>query len=233
MDAFENAPPLVAGFVGFLLYVTMTLFARFTSNDVNDRMFVSFFNRGITVLFFGLVLSGVSSEGGNVLRALAFVIGVFPQAGMQAIANIAKVGVEKYTADASRGLQDIADIDVLKQSVLAELGITSVSDLARSDLKQLVALVGINPCVLLSAVDKALLLDAVNPPLAAKLDASYTLRSASRFVDYFTSNKAKNTALLGTVGAALQVDLTPVYDRLVADSNARFIIEKRRIYPDV
>ena len=255
-DAFRNAPPAMAGFAGFFLYA-MTLTAyRFAIGDLSDRLFVSLFNRSITVMLLSLVLSGISTEGDPISRALAFMVGIFPQSGLQFISKAAATTFDRFNLDNSTPLfRDLPEIDMWKESVLAEIGVLSPHDLANEELKELVSKVGFNPRILLKAVDRALLMDALGPD-AAKL-ASVPITTASQLVlhlrgaevlqgDWVTLLPAgsqdsvpaldvqdKATRLDRIKTALGASDPSVVVDSLAADSNVLFIIEKRLCYDDV
>ncbi len=256
LDAFRNAPPAMAGFAGFFLYA-MTLTAyRFAIGDLSDRLFVSLFNRSITVMLLSLVLSGISTQGEPISRALAFMVGIFPQSGIQFISKAAGTSFDRFNLDNSTPLfRDLPEIDLWKESVLAEIGVLSPHDLANQELKELVSKVGFNPRILLKAVDRALLLDTLGPG-AAKL-ASVPITTASQLVLYLRgaevlqgdwvallpaaarqsvpqlSEQEKATRLDRVKTALGASDPTVVVDALAADSNVLFITEKGLCYDDV
>ena len=257
LDAFRNAPPAMAGFAGFFLYSTKLTAYRFAIGDLSDRLFVSLFNRSITVMLLSLVLSGISREGEPNSRAPAFMVGIFPQSGIQFISKAAATTFDRFTLDNSTPLfRDLPEIDLWKESVLAEIGVLSPHDLANEELKELVSKVGFNPRVLLKAVDRVLLLDALGPDAAKKL-ASVPITTASQLVLYLRgaeilqgdwvallpaaarqsvpqlSDQEKATRLDRVKTALGASDPTVVVDALAADSNVLFIIEKRLCYHDV
>ena len=111
-------------------------------------------------------------------------VGIFPQSGLQFISKVAATTYDsRFTVDNSRPqFGDLPEIDLWKESVFAEIGVLSPHDLANEEVKELVSKVGFNPRVLLKAVDRALLLDALGPA-AAKL-ASVPITTASQLVLY-------------------------------------------------
>jgi hypothetical protein len=256
LDAFKNAPPAMAGFAGFFLFALTMTAQRFAAGDLSDRFFVSLFNRSISVMLLSLVLSGVTTQGEPISRALAFMVGVFPQSGLQAISKLAGTTMDRFTLDDSTPrFRDLPEIDYWKESVLGELGILSLHDLSNENLKELISRVGFNPGVLVNAVDRALLLDALGPA-AAKL-TSIPIASASQFVLYLRGRdaivgdwastlpdlaKQKVTLLddsqkhvrMELVKSALGLsDPSVVLDQLASNSNVLFIIEKRICYDDI
>ncbi len=256
LDTFKNAPPAMAGFAGFFLYALTLTSYRFAIGDLSDRFFVSLFNRSITVMLISLVLSGISSNGEPISRALAFVVGVFPQTGLDSISKLAGKSIDRFTLDDSTPhFRDLPEIDLWKETVLGEVGILSQYDLARARIKDLISTVGFNPRVILDAVDRAILLDALGPA-AAKLP-SIPIARASQFVLYLLGREA----LVGEWTAALSQqaveEVKPIDDQqkasrmelvkttlglsdpgvvlstLALDANVAFIIEKRLSYDDV
>jgi hypothetical protein len=256
LDAFREAPPAMAGFAGFFLYALTLTAYRFAIGDLSDRLFVSLFNRAIAVMLLSLVLSGIAREGEPVSRALAFMAGVFPQSALQFISKIASATADRFTLDNSTPMfRDLPEIDLWKETVLAEIGVLSPHDLASEELKDLISKIGFNPRVLLKAVDRALLLDAFNQG-AVRLGA-IPLNSASELVLYLRGadvlrgdwvntlpaaaaqtvavlSDQEKAARLDRVKAALGAnDPTAVVDNLAANSNVLFIVEKRLCYDDV
>ncbi|MBI3075870.1 MAG: hypothetical protein HYY85_02610 [Deltaproteobacteria bacterium] len=182
LQHFKHAPPYVIGFAGFYLYALTGFLHRFTTWDLNQRMLVSLLNRGITVMILSLVLSSVT-QGDNISRALIFAAGVFPQTGLQALAKMGQTTVDRLAADTSSGFRELPEIDIWRETSLAELGIFSIHELARADLRYLVESVGITPDVLVRAADRALLLHVFGSERARALEGipAYT---ASELVLY-------------------------------------------------
>ena len=81
---------------------------------------------------------------------------------MRLIGQVAKIGAEQLTDDSTIGFKELEEIDLLKESLLAEQGMNNVYDLASADLEEIVVSVGINPRLLIRASDRALLLGARN-----------------------------------------------------------------------
>jgi hypothetical protein len=256
LDAFKNAPPAMAGFAGFFLYALTMTANRFATGDLSDRFFISLFNRSISVMLLSLVLSGITTQGEPISRALAFMVGVFPQSGLQAISKLAGTTFDRFTLDDSTPrFRDLPEIDYWKETVLGELGILSLHDLSNENLKELISRVGFNPGVLLNAVDRALLLDALGPA-AAKL-TSISIATASQFVLYLRGQDAiigewastlpdlakqkvkllddpqKHERMELVKNALGLSDPSVVLDQLASNSNVLFIIEKRICYDDV
>lgn len=182
LTAFEKAPPFSVGFAGFYLY-SLTLFVRrFATHDLNDRIFVPLVLRGITVALLGWVLGELGEEGG-LSRVLVFAVGIFPQAGLQAIAKMTQTTVDRLSQEGTSGFKTIPEIDFWKETTLQELGINDFNDLAKANLDELLFDLGMNPGVLLRAVDRSVLVHVLGAEAADKL-AAIPLFTASDLVLY-------------------------------------------------
>lgn len=182
LTAFEKAPPFSVGFAGFYLYALTLFVRRYTTHDLNDRIFVPLFLRGITVALLGWVLASIG-EGGGLSRALVFAAGIFPSAGLQALAKLTQTTVDRLSNEGGSAFKTIPEIDFWKETTLQEVGINDFNDLAKANLDQLLFDLGMNPAVLLRAVDRAVLIHVLGAEAAAKL-AAIPLFTASDLVLY-------------------------------------------------
>lgn len=182
LTAFQKAPPFSVGFAGFYLYA-MTLFVRrYATHDLNDRIYVPLFLRGITVVLLGWVLASIGEESG-LSRALVFAVGIFPQAGLQALAKMTQTTVDRLSNEGGSAFKTIPEIDFWKETTLQEMGINDFNDLAKANLDELLVDLGMNPAVLVRAVDRAVLIHVLGAGAAEKL-ASIPLFTASDLVLY-------------------------------------------------
>jgi hypothetical protein len=182
LTAFLKAPAFSVGFAGFYLY-SLTLFVRrYITHDLNDRIFVPLVLRGITVALLGWVLGAIGEEGG-LSRVLVFAVGIFPQAGLQAIAKMTQTTVDRLSQEGTSGFKTIPEIDFWKETTLQELGINDFNDLAKANLDELLVSIGMNPGVLLRAVDRSMLVHVLGAEAADKL-AAIPLFTASDLVLY-------------------------------------------------
>ena len=188
LTAFLQAPAFSVGFAGFYLYSLTLVVRRYITHDLNDRIFVPLFLRGITVALLGWVLASVGEEGG-VSRVLVFAVGIFPSAGLQAIAKMTQTTVDRLSNEGSSGFKTIPEIDFWKETTLQELGINDFNDLARANLDELLVSIGMNPGVLLRAVDRSVLVHVLGAEAAEKL-AAIPLFTASDLVLYTRGQSA-------------------------------------------
>jgi len=207
------------------------------------------FIRGITVMLLSWVLATIGEEGG-LSRVLVFAAGIFPQAGLQAIAKMTQSTVDRLSSEGTSGFKTIPEIDFWKETTLQELGINDFNDLAKADLPELLVTLGMNPAVLARAADRAVLVQALGAAAADKL-AAVPLYTASELVLYtrgadawagvppekiryklvspLTEDKKEQREktvekVLGAEDICLQLD------QLATEGNVRYVIESRLAY---
>ncbi len=250
---FARVQPFVLGLAGFLIYSLITFAHGVVTGELGNRFFLALWNRGMTVVILSLVLTAMKFDSA-VLNALIFVAGVFPQTGLQAIVKLAQRGAEQAAALNPAGLSKIPQIDSFGESALRTLGIFNLTDLAKTDLEELLKRSAMQPAVLLKVVDRALLLDALGD-LADKL-ATIPIHTASElllylegrdaYVDRWTSygvHPPRHIAAqldandklqrLEKVNAAMEVtDVSIHVDRMKMTHNLQFIIDNALCYSD-
>lgn len=245
ISGFKNAAPYAVGFAGYYLYCLITFLRRFQSRTLNNAMVFSLFNRGILVLILSAVVSGITSD--NLSRAMIFSVGVFPSAGLQAIAKISQTTVDRLSQDQSLGFAAIPEIDIWREAALAEVGVGDTAELGKSaDWRSLIEQVGINPRILLHAADRALLVCTLGMKNVSALEG-IPLFTASEIVMYLRDPQAgailhdqplptsatteeltrRRVLLEKLLGIA---DLTPQLLLLERDANVAFVIQKKRMY---
>jgi hypothetical protein len=221
-DDAGSASPVAVGFFGFLVYMLLTLTERARMNNLDDRIFRPLLIRGITVLILSVVLTGLTDNVGPVSRALVFLAGVFPLTAIDEIAKMAKVSVQKVTDEEGTGFEVLAGINRAKQLMLREVGLTDTSDLACTNLEELMLTVAIEPEILLAAVDEAILFHAIGEDAAKKLQAR-GIQAATDLIAWARKNaidkiEDKDLTLLA-LGAQV--------DGLEANPNVRYILRAR------
>jgi len=252
LEYFAHAPPYVVGFAGYYLHAMTAYLTRFMSGSLSHRVFPALLNRAVFVMILGLVLAGIT-EGEGLTRALVFTAAIFPETGMQYLARLTQTAAGQLHPDLAAGFRALPEIDIYKQAALAELGVSSVHDLAGTDWRVLVSAVGINPLVLLRAADRALLLHSAGVEQAGKLTAlsvftasdlvlyargdevyAERLRTAQlavRFPLVGTLTQAEKSERLDAIAHALGVqDASLLVEQLTTVRNVRFIIDSKVIY---
>lgn len=231
-DAFDRAPLFSVGFAGFLVFALGRFMRRFNDGDLQDRVLLSLFLRGLTVLLLTFVLPSVGEQD-ILVRPLVFAIGMIPRAGFDLIAKVTKVKADEVAGDENAGFTAIPEIDLWKESSLHELGIHDLHDLAKEDLPELLTRIGANPSVMLQAADRAVLHHVLGTEAAAKL-AAIPLGTASELALWASGNGAapaeraeRERALAARLGFE---DLRLKLEELLADRNVRYVLEKRAAY---
>lgn len=253
--AFAQASPFVIGLSGYLLYSLTVFFQRALINDVSHRLFTSLWNRGIIVIVLSLALTGID-EGSNVSRAMVFVVGVFPQTGIQAIGKFAQSGINLLGRLQPGGFRELPEIGLLAETALQELGVTSTMELANTDLDWLIRASGVDPRALATATDRALLHQLFTPEQVEKL-SSVPVSTASELLlwvegaDVYAQTKkqlkdgvcrelaesindTEKKSRRKTLCQILQVaDLDLQIREVLTHRNVRFIIDNKLAYPDL
>lgn len=229
VDQARNASPVSIGFCGFMIYSLLTLADRAVHRDLDDRLFIALVNRGMVVFILSLVLTGVT-DGGPISRALIFLAGVFPKAGIDVIAKLGQLKIEQITSDEVAGFEVLRDINFPKGVTLRELGITDTTDLARADVLGLVLSVGMAPQTLFDAVDQALLIHAFGAAKAKTLE-SIPLFTATQLLAFVGEGEARRPDRLAIVTEALGAkDLCVQLDELEKNANVVYLQKKRDDY---
>lgn len=249
LTAFQRAQPFTIGFAGYFLYALTAFVRRYSTHELHDRIFMPLFIRGITVALLSWVLATLG-EAGGLSRVLVFAAGIFPQAGLQAIAKMTQTTVDRLSAEGTSGFKTIPEIDFWKETTLQEIGVNDFNDLAKADLRELVVTLGMNPAVLVRAADRAVLVHLLGAAAADKL-AAVPLYTASEVVLYTRGADAwsgvppekvrhplvrplteeQKTEREKTVEKVLGAeDVCLQLDQLAIEGNVRYVIESRLTY---
>ena len=202
--SFGQAPVIVVGFVGYLIYALITATQRFALDDFDDRLMQALLVRGLVVILLSLALS--SSEINDFAsRTFVFIAGVFPVRALEAIAKRVNVTIDPdFATSGPSDFCGLPGLDPVKVFALRAAGIQSTYDLAAMNIKDVAERVRIDPRLLGRAVDRAILIDALTFKLADKL-ADFGVTSATELVDANLSiaiPAATDGALLGAAKIA-------------------------------
>jgi hypothetical protein len=188
--SFSQAPVIVVGFVGFLLYALITATQRFALDDFDDRALLALLVRGLVVILLSFALS--SSEINEFAsRTFVFIAGVFPIRALEAIAKRVNLTIDPdFSGDRDSSFAGLPGLDPVKVSALRAAGIQSTYDLAAMNIQDVAERVRIDPTLLGRAVDRAILIDALGLKLAEQL-SDYGIGSATELVDGGTLDNLK------------------------------------------
>lgn len=147
-------------FLGAYFYILQMLVRRYFQNDLKTSAYVNATMRIIVVILLVWVLSLISgSAAKNSLSALAFVIGVFPYVGWQALQAFLKLPI-KLVLPSLRQQYPLSDLDGLNiwyESRLLEEGIEDMQNLATANMVDLMLHTRIPVERLVDWVDQSLL----------------------------------------------------------------------------
>lgn len=225
-----SATPTICGFVGFYVYAVGDFWGRFATGTVNHLMFLQLFRRGIIVWLICLVIGSMVDN--EVVNVVAFGLGCFPNMALSYAGKLFDGASGKLLAESpdQLGFRALPELDVLKQTALEEVGITSVHDLAHASWRQLVQKTGIQGTLLLHAADQALLIDVLGVEGAKKLSA-VSVRTASELAR-FLAHPEHAEANLQKVKVALDVtDVSMLVERIEQSPNVAWVLKLRAKFP--
>jgi hypothetical protein len=169
-DNFGNTHPVVFGFLGAFFWALGTLFHRYIRGDLKAAVFINVTVRIWTVIVLTLVLTtvwtgydqfwklfGDKSEAPKALLAVCFMVGIFPEIGLELIKKSFK-GIISVSSRNEISLSKIQGLTIWDQGRLAEEGIDNVQNLATCDVVGLIVNTRLGVMSLLNWVDQAILI---------------------------------------------------------------------------
>ncbi len=131
------------GFLGAYFYVIQMLVRRYFQKDLKPDAYISAVLRMVTVPLIVVVVHtaqfGDAATASNVQLAVAFVIGVFPEVGLEAIRELVSRALGRIVPSlrAEYPLSQIDGLNLFYQSRLLEEGIEDMQNLATADFVDL------------------------------------------------------------------------------------------------
>jgi hypothetical protein len=197
------------GFLGAYFYVLQMLVRRYFQNDLKTSAYVNATMRIIVVVLLIWVLDmwlGENASPGQ-RSVIAFVVGVFPQVGWQALQALIKLPL-KLVVPSLRQQYPLSDLDGLNtwyESRLLEEGIEDMQNLATANLVDVMLNTRIPIERLVDWVDQSLLylhlpIPADNndkKPTESDVLRRYGVRTATDFEDVFSATGAFERASAG------------------------------------
>ncbi|HEY7196366.1 MAG TPA: hypothetical protein VH306_04230 [Gaiellaceae bacterium] len=148
-------------FLGAYFFSLQSLVRRFFQNDLKATAYVSTTMRIIIVVLIVWVLDPVlpDSLGQPERSAIAFVIGVFPAVGWQALQSMVAVFLKHAvpSLDSKDPLSDLDGMNVWYEARLVEEGVEGIQNLATTDIGNALLRTRIPPERLIDWVDQAIL----------------------------------------------------------------------------
>jgi hypothetical protein len=217
-EQFLHIPAVLCGMAGFLLYSFTTFINQSRDGTLSYATLAPLINRGIVVAVLGLLLTAFG-DGSSAMSALAFLVGVFPQTGVAAMATLAATG--RPPVGNGSDFEELQEINYSRELALKEADVTSLDELAKTDVVKLATETGIKGGVVLDLVDRSILLHAINEKTANTLAEIPVLR-ATDFMHYWELN----TGDLNIQEVSGLKEPMLLYNRLKRD--AKHIVEIRR-----
>lgn len=148
-------------FLGAYFFVLQMLVRRFFQNDLKATAYMSATMRIIIVVLLVWVIDPILPEsvGQPERSAIAFVIGVFPTIGWQALQSTVAVLLKRAvpSLESKDPLSDLDGMNVWYEARLVEEGVEDIQNLATADLGNVLLRTRIPPERLIDWVDQALL----------------------------------------------------------------------------
>lgn len=231
-----NLPPIpretfAFAFLGAYFYVLQMLVRRYFQGDLKATAYIHATMRIIVVVLIVWVLDPLlqDSTGQAQRSALAFVIGVFPTIGWQALQQLLirkPLGLVVDSLDSKYRLADLDGLNIWYESRLLEVGVEDMQNLATSDLVDLILNTRIPVDRLVDWIDQALLYLRVTDEGERASLRTYGIRTATDLLDVLGDGKLGTgyAGLLdGAAGAGAPGRLPAVALALGAERNLRFV----------
>lgn len=175
-------------FLGAYFFVLQMLVRRFFQNDLKATAYVNATVRIIIVVLLVWVLDPVLPESlGQAERsAIAFVIGVFPTVGWQALQSVVAVFLKRAvpSLEAKDPLSDLDGMNVWYEARLVEEGVEDVQNLATTDIGNALLRTRIPPERLIDWINQAVLHQHTTKENREEL-RRFGIRTATDLLDAF------------------------------------------------
>jgi len=204
--------PLRFSFLGAYFYIMQLLVRRYFQNDLRTNAYVHSIMRIIIAIALSSVIGTVlGANNQNLVYALAFVIGVFPYVGWQAIQAIIRIPLKIVipSLQTQYPLSDLNGLTIWHESRLLEEGIEDMQNLATANIVDLMLNTRIPIERLVDWIDQSLLYVHLGKGKAKDKETNreklcrFGIRSASNLIDLFESGNAE---LIGKLESVLNED---------------------------
>lgn len=228
-----NLPPIpretfAFAFLGAYFYVLQMLVRRYFQGDLKATAYIHATMRIIVVILLAWtldpLLAGSTSQAQR--SALAFVIGVFPTIGWQALQQLLvrkPLGFVVSSIESEYRLSDLDGLNIWYESRLLEVGVEDMQNLATSDPVDLMLNTRIPVDRLVDWIDQALLYLRVTDEKDRETLRAYGIRSATDLLDVIAAEELGDeyASLLG--GPAGPSRMRALAVGLRAERNLRYV----------
>jgi len=184
-------------FLGAYFYILQMLVRRYFQNDLKTSAYISSTVRIIVVVLLVLVIDLVWNDAGYTvqLSALAFIIGVFPHIGWQALQSLAKLPMKLVIPSLKQKfpLSKLDGLNIWYESRLLEEGIEDMQNLATANLVDVMLNTRIPVERLIDWVDQSILYLHMSDGNSAQGEKNiellrmYGIRTATDLIDVCSS----------------------------------------------
>lgn len=124
------------GFLGAYFFILQMLVRRYFQDDLKTSAYVNAIVRIISVVLIIAAVDLVWARSESELQAFAFLIGIFPQIGLQTIQNLIAIplGLVLKSLHKAYPLSDLDGLNIWYESRLLEEGIEDIQNLATANL---------------------------------------------------------------------------------------------------
>jgi len=199
-------------FLGAYFYILQMLVRRYFQNDLRTNAYVHSIMRVIIAVVLAWVIAAVAgSEQKGLVYGLAFIVGVFPYVGWQAIQAFIKIPLKVLvpSLQTQYPLSDLNGLTIWHESRLLEEGIEDMQNLATANIVDLMLNTRIPIERLIDWIDQSLLYVHLGKGEADGKETNreklrrFGIRTASDLIDLFECGEEK---LIGELESVLNKD---------------------------
>ncbi|MBI4202893.1 MAG: hypothetical protein HY532_07275 [Chloroflexi bacterium] len=214
------------GFMGAYFFVLQMLARRYFQDDLKTSAYINATVRIIAVMILVPAVHLLWPWSDDELNTTAFVIGVFPQVGLQALQTLATLPLQKLMPNIKKEypLSDIDGLNVWYESRLLEEGIEDMQNLATANIVEVILRTRVPVDRLVDWIDQAHLYLRVpkeSPDGRADL-RRLGIRSATDLEDVFGSDQ-KRRQLPGLLDKLGQEKLQAILATLESEPNLHHV----------
>jgi tetratricopeptide (TPR) repeat protein len=203
---WPNFNPLSLGFLGAYFITLMVLYQRYVTNDLKPPLFVAIAVRVLMVLILDMVLGlaagrqlGAAGSPDSTtwpVLVAAFVIGIFPAAGVRLLTQTASrvIALAKYESfDEPLPLSRLDGMNILSELRLYDEGINNLENMATADIVELFLQTRFPAERIIDWVDQALLQIHVVDENVGEAYRRLGVRTASDLADNYQRARQEQT----------------------------------------
>lgn len=204
----SDATPITFGFIGAYFFVIQMFLRRYFAADLNPKAYINAVVRLLVVfilsLFFQLAMPLHNLASSSAVVA-AFVVGIFPRAGLRWILQMANKAVQALNAPGYVDRYLLTGLDGLNtwhEARLLEEKVENVQNLATTPLADLIIYTNFSPLQVVDWVDQAVLYIHTREQWTEAFRAA-SIRTATDLLDNTSKNEEFNPDMASTLATAI------------------------------